>query len=317
MSTNDSFCILIDPDADTTILVFDLSLCLGTEDETARTTPHMSGQRMENRPGHFEGRQENLSTDKDHHYANSKVDGQWQWERDGAKVSNQMQSHMFNEGAKHFIQAATFGAFLDLALPLVIDQDRFTRVRGQIRNLDWRSKIIVTLACRCMKEVGYEENPMLQTFEELELKFRDEIIKLSKEQTDAEDAENARHKEKINAIHLQYEEQLAALRARHATWRDEFLLKESNDRKAQYQEAMMGHYPNSGMASVDPRGYGGIAASVTVEESNRAYNPAQFDSYREQSRFLGGPRDHGYEARSSYSYPGGSVYDTGAPLLQE
>lgn len=43
--------------------------------------------------------------------------------------------------------------------------------------------------------VGYEDKPMLQTFEGLEKRFIDDIMKLAKEQTDAEDAENARHRE--------------------------------------------------------------------------------------------------------------------------
>ncbi|CAK9184658.1 unnamed protein product [Ilex paraguariensis] len=44
-------------------------------------------------------------------------------------------------------------------------------------------------------EVGYEDNLSSQTFEGLEQKFLDDIMKLSKEQTDAEDAENARHRQ--------------------------------------------------------------------------------------------------------------------------
>lgn len=44
-------------------------------------------------------------------------------------------------------------------------------------------------------DVGYENKPLSQTFEGLEQKFLDDIMKLAKEQSDAEDAENARHKE--------------------------------------------------------------------------------------------------------------------------
>ena len=43
--------------------------------------------------------------------------------------------------------------------------------------------------------MGYEENFMPQTFEGLEEKFLDDLMKLSKEQIDAEDAEIARHRE--------------------------------------------------------------------------------------------------------------------------
>lgn len=45
------------------------------------------------------------------------------------------------------------------------------------------------------KDVVYEVNNLSQTFEGLEQKFRDDIMKLAKEQNDAEDAENARHRE--------------------------------------------------------------------------------------------------------------------------
>lgn len=44
-------------------------------------------------------------------------------------------------------------------------------------------------------DVGYEGNHLSQTFEGLEQKFLDDIMKLAKEQNDAEDAENARHRE--------------------------------------------------------------------------------------------------------------------------
>lgn len=44
-------------------------------------------------------------------------------------------------------------------------------------------------------EIGYEEHAMPQTFESLEQKFLDDIMKLTKEQQEAEDAENARHRE--------------------------------------------------------------------------------------------------------------------------
>ena len=44
-------------------------------------------------------------------------------------------------------------------------------------------------------DIGYEENPASQTFQSLEQKFHDEITKLAEEQNDAEDTENARHRE--------------------------------------------------------------------------------------------------------------------------
>lgn len=44
-------------------------------------------------------------------------------------------------------------------------------------------------------EIGYEQNLLSQTLEGLEKKFLDDITKLAKEQNDAEDAENIRHRE--------------------------------------------------------------------------------------------------------------------------
>ncbi|KAK7324822.1 hypothetical protein VNO77_28686 [Canavalia gladiata] len=44
-------------------------------------------------------------------------------------------------------------------------------------------------------DVGYEGNHLSQTFEGLEQKFLDEISKPAKEQNDAEDSENAWHRE--------------------------------------------------------------------------------------------------------------------------
>ncbi|RVW81731.1 hypothetical protein CK203_049514 [Vitis vinifera] len=109
---------------------------------------------------------------------------------------------------------------------------------------------------------------------------------------------------KINAINAQYQDQLGALRARHANRRDEFLRRESHARQSQYQQAAMDHFSNSSMGPSDPHGYD------RVEEQRRAYNADHFDSYRERARFLGGARDHGFEPRGQY--PGGRVYDTGS-----
>ena len=59
---------------------------------------HMSSQRMEPKPGNFQGRLEAFTPEREHPYGNSKAEGQWRWERDGSKMSNSMASHMFNEG---------------------------------------------------------------------------------------------------------------------------------------------------------------------------------------------------------------------------
>lgn len=49
-------------------------------------------------------------------------------------------------------------------------------------------------------EIGYEDNPSPLSFEGLEHKFLDEITKLVKEQSDAEDVENTRHREVCKSV---------------------------------------------------------------------------------------------------------------------
>lgn len=252
---------------------------------------HISGQRMEQKSGHYQGRSEPLTSDKEHPYGASKADGQWRWERDGSKVPNSMSPQMFNEGQGGDTSRSYFqGQRQDSKMALERQGNNDPRSQPHEEDMD----------------IGYEDNPSSRTFEGLEQRFLDDIMKLSKEQTDAEDAENARHRERINTINAQYQEQLAALRARHSGRRDEFLRRESHARQQQYQQATMDHYPNSGMGPSDPHGYGGAAGS----ESHRTYNVDQYDSYRERARFLGSTRDHGFESRGPY--PGGRVYDTGS-----
>ena len=53
-------------------------------------------------------------------------------------------------------------------------------------------------------DVGYEGNHPSQSFEGLEQKFLDDIMKLAREQNDAEDAENARHREVRVGYHILY-----------------------------------------------------------------------------------------------------------------
>ncbi|KAF5934566.1 hypothetical protein HYC85_030737 [Camellia sinensis] len=253
---------------------------------------HMSGQRMEQKSGHYQGRSEPLTSDKEHPYGASKqmdngdgkgMDPKYQT-RCHPKCS--MKASQGGDTSRSYFQGQRQDS------KMALERQGNNDPRSQPREEDM--------------DIGYEDNPSSRTFEGLEQRFLDDIMKLSKEQTDAEDAENARHRERINTINAQYQEQLAALRARHSGRRDEFLRRESHARQQQYQQATMDHYPNSGMGPSDPHGYGGAAGS----ESHRTYNVDQYDSYRERARFLGSTRDHGFESRGPY--PGGRVYDTGS-----
>ncbi|KAK2971314.1 hypothetical protein RJ640_001340 [Escallonia rubra] len=150
-------------------------------------------------------------------------------------------------------------------------------------------------------EVGYEDKPSVLTFEGLELKFQDEILKLVKEHSDAEDAETSRHREKIIEINTQYLEKLSLLRARQANRRDEYLCKETRVRLDQYQQAeLRNHTAQTGPN--DLCGYGGAA----VSDRSRSYYD-QHDSHREPPPFLGRGRGLGSEGR--VPYPQGRVYN--------
>ena len=119
------------------------------------------------------------------------------------------------------------------------------------------------------------------------------------------------HLQRIMAINAQYEEQLAALRARHAGRRDELLQRESSARQHQYQKGIMDHYMNGGIGPGDPRGNSGVTNLPAAGQAHQNYESEHFDSFRERARFLGNSGwDPNLDARGAY--PGGRVYDTGS-----
>ncbi|KAK9062688.1 hypothetical protein SSX86_019877 [Deinandra increscens subsp. villosa] len=256
----------------------------------------MSGQRMEQKSNNYQGGHPKSENDKS--YGALKGEGQWRWERDGS-------SHMFNEGqgadaSRSYYQSQ--GQRSDQRLP---PEKQGNDLRSLSREEDM--------------EIGYEDNATGYTFEALEQRFYDDILKLTKEQNDAEDAENARHRERVNAINAQYEEQLAALRARHTNRRDEFLRRESHTRQQQYQQAAaMEHhqYTANPMGFSDPHhGY----SATTGGESQRPYNDnhnnniPHVDSYRDRPRFAGrDSRDPGFEPRGGQYAGGGRGYGSGS-----
>ncbi|EPS58853.1 hypothetical protein M569_15959, partial [Genlisea aurea] len=170
-------------------------------------------------------------------------------------------------------------------------------------------------------EIGYEDNRAPRTFDGLENRIFDDVMKLWTEKANAEDAENARHRERLNAINLQYEEQLAALRARQASQREEFLRRESQTRKEQYQKSIMEQqYP-----ATTPRDFNSAPSGGELphQQLRGAYNAAAedaYDSYREQQqqqqqrgRFPGNAREqqqHGYDSKAPYSR--GRGYNSGS-----
>jgi hypothetical protein len=118
---------------------------------------------------------------------------------------------------------------------------------------------------------------------------------------------------------VQHQEKLLALRARQATYREEFLRKESLARQQQYQQANMSHYANNPMPG-EQHGYHPAAVATPVGagdaygEAHRGYASAQYEPFADRPdypEFRGGGRgrDRGNEHRSQY--PGGRAYNSG------
>ncbi|KAL5130563.1 hypothetical protein HKD37_12G033597 [Glycine soja] len=156
---------------------------------------HMAGQRGEAKSGNFEGRLEAFTPQRENPYANSKQEGQgqWRWEIDEAKMSNSMASRMFNEGNMEIFvsKLEVRGAISCSSVGQGVDASKSYFQGPSRNNSDSRSQ-----AHGEDMDVGYEGNHLSQSFEGLEQNFHDDIIKLTKEQNDAEDAEYARHREK-------------------------------------------------------------------------------------------------------------------------
>ncbi|KAL9247923.1 hypothetical protein vseg_021300 [Gypsophila vaccaria] len=256
----------------------------GYGDTNTNTNPYGSSQRqpMPAQQNHYSGTTvESYRTEDDRQYAPAKSEEPWQWDRD----AQQMSPTLYSDGQGGY----TNKSFYSAPMPDVkLNTNQETRVHPQEQNM----------------EVGYEDNPAPQTLDGLEQKFRDDIMKLTKELVDTEDAEHARHREKILEIDNQYQEKISALRTRHATRREEFFRKESQARLHQYQLAGAGTLPNNSAPadiSHSNHGYG---------EQQRPYGSGQFDTYRNPES-LERRRMQGTDTRVP-TPGGGRVYNTGS-----
>lgn len=250
----------------------------------------LSGQRMRhNQPGMgYPGRPESDCAEVDHPYKSSKMEGQWQWDRDAQNLSNQMPSHGFNGG----LGGDAVRSYYAPDCKPELENQAMKEDKAQHQEQDM--------------EVGYEDNTLPLTFEGLERKFHDDVIRLAKEQSEAEDAENARHRDKIIEINTRYQEKLSALRAQQANRREEFLRKESQARLSQYQQAGMSNNLNSGLQGAG--GYSGtVDSGATAEAAYRNYPSAHLDSHRDRPQYTGGGRTQVSEGR--VPYPHGRVYN--------
>ncbi|PWZ57411.1 hypothetical protein Zm00014a_020972 [Zea mays] len=169
-------------------------------------------------------------------------------------------------------------------------------------------------------ETRYENYNLPRTFEGLEQSFHEDIILLSKELQEAEDAENSRHMERLKDINTQYQEKLLTLRARQANYRDEFLRKESLARQQQYQHASMSHYASNSTAG-EQHGYNPtaagtppVAAGGAYGEAHRGYASGQYESFSDRPdypEFHDGGRGRGRSSEQRAQYPGGRAYNSG------
>lgn len=243
-----------------------------------------SGVTMDNFPGR-------LSLEEQNSYK-----GQWQWDRDRdrdeSKELNHISSYSFNQGV-----AGQGG----------IDSTSYYQGPNSLNIPAYKDTS--TQAAEQDMEIGYGDSPSPSpsTFEGLERKFHDEIMQLVKEQSDAENAENTRHREMMIEINTKYQEKLQAMRAQQASRRQAFLHKESQTRLHHYHQARMSHYSNTD--SQDASGYGSEAVAATSTAYD-GYTPGRFEPYREQPQSIGG-RTQATEAR--VPYPKGRIYNGSTP----
>lgn len=198
-------------------------------------------QRMQQNGGmnNFLGRPDSFAAGQEQANFPVKAEGQWQWDKNAPRVSNPVSSQN-NEGqGGNPAQSPYGGQMPDPKMDLEKQTNKEHRLSAHEQDM----------------EIGYEDKPSTPSFEGLEQRFLDEIMKLAKELSDAEDAENARHRERIIEINVQYQEKLSSLRAQQAKRREEFLLKEAQARIHQYKQAASNHYP-ANASPIDPRGYG-------------------------------------------------------------
>ncbi|TVU47582.1 hypothetical protein EJB05_07188 [Eragrostis curvula] len=273
-------------------------------------------------------------------YAAPKV-RQSQWDRGGPNVPSQVPSYSYNEGqgaegAKSFYD----GQRSDPKVGIEKQPNKESREQSRIDRTETR----------------YEDYNLPRTFDSLEQNFHEEIMMLSKELHDAEDAENSRHMEmitkfgavivvadsvssiadvpqpdaqrdkprlkgrRLKEINAQHQEKLLALRARQATYREEFLRKESLSRQQQYQQASVSHYSNN-VVPGEQHGYHPtavapppVAAGGAYGEAQRGYASAQYESFGDRPdypEFHGGGRGRGRGTEHRSQYPGGRAYNSG------
>lgn len=253
----------------------------------------------------------------EHQYTPPKV-RQSQWDRGGPNVPSQVPPYPYNEGqGAGGAQPFYDGQRSDPKAGLEKQPGKESRDQPRTDRSETRHN---------------KDYNLPRTFEGLEQSFHEDIMMLSKELQDAEDAENSRHRERLKEINAQYQEKLLALRAQQANYRDEFLRKESLARQQQYQQASMNHYANSSTAAGqhgyhpaalpgEQHGYHPTAdgtppaaAGGAYGEAHRGYASGQYESFGDRAdypEFHGGGRGRGRGFEHRGQYPGNRAYNSG------
>ncbi|XP_066389008.1 uncharacterized protein [Miscanthus floridulus] len=277
---------------------------------------YQAQQRVQQHPENSYSGREPAQASGEHQYTPPKV-RQSQWDRGGPNVPSQVQSYAYNEGqGAGGAQSFYDGKRSDSKLGLEKQSSKESRDQPHTDRTETR----------------YENYNHPRTFEGLEQSFHEDIILLSKELQDAEDAENSRHMERLKEINTQYQEKLLALRARQANYRDEFLRKESLARQQQYQHASMSHYANNSTPGEqdgyhptalpgEQHGYNPtaagtppVAAGGAYGEAHRGYASGQYESFSDRPdypEFHGGGRGRGRGSEHRGQYPSARAYNSG------
>ncbi|KAG6550474.1 hypothetical protein Mapa_007948 [Marchantia paleacea] len=170
---------------------------------------------------------------------------------------------------------------------------------------------------------GYEEKGLhAQTLEELEQRFLQETMELTKDQNVEEDKEKAKHRERMNEIHEQYQQKMTILRSKHTKQREDFLRHELQIRHQQYQQQTgYGMYYGGGGVTV-PSSRGGPYNGNSFDRGANSASPenvqghmGMYDSYKDGGMPYSNNVSHsysrkqqGYESSKNYGNQG---YDNG------
>ncbi|CAM8897925.1 unnamed protein product [Rhodiola kirilowii] len=257
---------------------------------------HAPSQRIDPKSGsgNFQRREQGLASERGHDYANARDEEQWRSGKDGSNMSNPHQLH----------------------------RDDLEKLIYQDQRSDFQSSFGSQGNRFHPRQEGLEiqfadDSMMARGFDSLENKFLNDIMKLVSEQKNAEDAEYTRHKEKLDTINIQYEEQLTTQRVNQASRRDVILQNESNARQQQYQQLMSDQYSNYSIPSNNPHIYNeASSASASTRYAHRQHdttstcNNKTKDSYKynQRSHFSAGSEEH-HGPESQNSYHSGRIYD--------